>query len=136
MQTIISNKGLILSINELEGFDYLDMGHLLSEFLKTTDLEAVSLPMKAYDTVKVILKENVKLNTSGIKYIAIKNFNILFEPSLKMKVGKIIEETSRDILTILLLNRPIDKMKRYYPFPDEPGYCLDLNDLSVPIQMK
>ena len=137
MQTISSNKGLILSANELDGYNYVDMGHLLAEFLKDKDLESVSLPMIAYDAVKDILKENVSQSPTGINYIAIKNFNILFEPSLKMKVGKIIEESSRDILTILLLNQPVDqKKKRYYPFPDDPGYSLDFNDLSVTIQMK
>ena len=134
MPTIFSNKGLVLSTQEIDGYDYTDMGYLLAEFLKGEDLDSVSLPMKAYDAVLAILKEQISISAEGNKYVAIKNFNILFEPSLKINVRKIIEESSRGIITILKLNQPIDHKKTYYPFPGDNNYSLDLSDLSVPIQ--
>ncbi len=134
MPTLPSNKGLVLSTQEIDGYNYTDMGYLLAEVLKTEDLDSVSLPMKAFDAVKAILKEQTFISPEGTKYVAIKNFNILFEPSLKINVRRIVEESSKGIITILKLNQPIDHKKTYYPFPGDNNYSLDLSDFSVHIQ--
>ena len=77
-------QGLILSQKYLGDYSYVDIGRELSAALQSENTASPSFSVKAYDTLRQILDQSVKQDANGHNYIAITNFAILFEPSLRI----------------------------------------------------
>jgi len=118
--------GLILSQKYLDGYSYVNIGRALAEVLKDEDLSGVFLPMKAWDALKVILNEGT---ANGI--VAIENFSILFEPTLKINLRAFLKEAMAGRRLILKLDHPVSGDWTYYPFPEDHNYYLDLTDINA-----
>ena len=118
--------GLILSQKYLDGYSYVNIGRALAEVLKDEDLSGVFLPMKAWDALKVILNEGT---ANGI--VAIENFSILFEPTLKINLRAFLKEAMAGRRLILKLDHPVSRDWTYYPFPEDHNYYLDLTDINA-----
>lgn len=118
--------GLILSQNHLDGYSYINLGRSLAEELKDEDLSSIYLPLKAWDTIKAILNEGTK---EGV--LAIENFAILFEPTLKINLKAFLKEAMTGRSLILKLDYPVSKDWFYYPFPGDHSYYLDLSDINT-----
>lgn len=121
-------SGLVLSQSFLEGYDYVDVGRSLSEALKDEDLNSRFLPLKAWDTLKSILKDGTK---DGI--LAINNIAILFEPTLRINPSTFLKEAMTGRQLILKLEHPVAVNYRYYPFPEASEYYLDLVGINTTI---
>ena len=119
-------SGLVLSQSFLEGYDYVDVGRSLSEALKDEDLNSRFLPLKAWDTLKSILKDGTK---DGI--LAINNIAILFEPTLRINPSTFLKEAMTGRQLILKLEHPVAVNYRYYPFPEASEYYLDLAGINT-----
>ena len=118
--------GLILSQNHLDGYSYINLGRSLAEELKDEDISSIYLPIKAWDDIKVILNEGT-IDGS----LAIENFSILFEPSLKINIKAFLKEAMAGRCLILKLEHPVSKDWYYYPFPDDHSYYMDLSDINT-----
>ena len=121
--TFDRTSGLILSEKYLPGYNYVNLGQKLAEAIKEEDLGERFLPMKAWDALKSILAEETK---DGV--IAIENFNILFEPALRINVRTFILDAIRGRNLILKLEHPIAQDYTYYPFPEDQSYYLDFTE--------
>jgi hypothetical protein len=124
--TFDRTSGLILSEKYLPGYNYVNLGQKLAEAIKEEDLGGRFLPMKAWDALKSILAEETK---DGV--IAIENFNILFEPALRINVRTFILDAIRGRNLILKLEHPIAQDYTYYPFPEDQSYYLDFTEIPL-----
>ena len=123
-------QGLILSQKHLGDYSYVDIGRELSAALLNEDTSSPSFPVKAYDTLRQMLDQAVKQDAYGHNYIAITNFAILFEPSLRINLRAIIEDYSKRYKFILHIENPVEDGMTYYPFPEDKTYKLDLIGIS------
>ncbi|MBR0533057.1 MAG: hypothetical protein IJK19_00005 [Bacteroidales bacterium] len=120
-----SQSGLILSENYLPEFTYVNLGELLAKALKDEDLSGRFLPMKAWDALKSIMADNTIDGT-----LAVSNFNILFEPALKINLNAFLKEAMTGRQLILKLEHPVAGDWHYYPFPEDHTYYLDLTGIN------
>ena len=116
-------QGLILSEKYLPGFTYVNLGEALAKALKDEDLSSRFLPMKAWDALKSIMAENTIDGT-----LAIENFNILFEPALKINLNAFLKEAMTGRQLILKLEHPVAGDWHYYPFPEDHTYYLHVRE--------
>lgn len=123
-------QGLILSQKYLGDYSYVDIGRELSAALQNEDTSSPSFPVKAYDTLRQLLDQAVKQDAYGHNYIAITNFAILFEPSLKINLRAIVEDYSKRYNFILHIENPVEDGMSYFPFPGDKTYKLDLTGIS------
>ena len=86
--------------------------------------------IKAYDSLKEILNENIHTDQQGRRYLALENFAILFEPALKINLRSLIEDYAKRILLILRIDHLPESSDAYYPFPEDKFFRLDLTDLN------
>ena len=118
-------QGLILSEKYLPDFTYVNLGEALAQAIKDEDLSGRFLPMKAWDALKSILKDGTHSGT-----IAVSNFNILFEPALKINLNAFLKEAMTGRQLILKLEHPVAGDWHYYPFPEDHTYYLDLTGIN------
>ena len=116
---------VILSQKYLEGCAYVNIGQSLSEALKDEDLASRFISMKSWDYLKRILHEGTKDDI-----LAIENFDILFEPALKINPGAFLREAMAGRRLIIKLEYPVARDYHYYPFPADHTYYLDLTGIS------
>ena len=102
----------------------------MSAALLNEDTSSPSFPVKAYDSLRQMLDQAVKQDAYGHNYIAISNFAILFEPSLRINLRAIVEDYSRRYIFILNIAHPVEDGMTYYPFPEDKTYKLDLIGIS------
>ncbi len=121
-------QGLILSEKYLPDFTYVNLGEALAGAIKDEDLNSKFLPMKAWDVLKSILKDGTN---DGV--LAIENFAILFEPSLKINLSAFLKEAMTGRQLILKLEHPVAGDWHYYPFPEDHAYYLDLTGINTTI---
>ncbi len=119
---------LILSQDYLLGYNYVNLGSTLAEAIKSEDLSSRFLPMKTWDVLKSIMAENTKDDT-----LAIENFTILFEPTLKINLSAFLKEAMTGRQLILKLEHPVAGDWHYYPFPEDHTYYLDLTGINTTI---
>lgn len=119
-------QGLILSEKYLPDFTYVNLGEALAGAIKDEDLSGRFLPMKAWDALKSILKDGTH---SGA--FAVSNFNILFEPALKINLNAFLKEAMTGRQLILKLEHPVAGDWHYYPFPKDKQYALDLTGINT-----
>lgn len=123
-------SGLILTRKCQDGYTYLNIGRELSSALQSENTASPFISVKAYDTLRQILDQAVKQDRYGHNYIAITNFAILFEPSLRINLRSIVEDYSRRFIFILQIENEVVDNMIYYPFPGDQTYKLDLIDIS------
>ncbi len=121
----ITSAGLVLSEKYISGITYVNLGELLAKALKDEDLNGKFLPLKAWDALKSIMAENTIDGT-----LAIENFNILFEPALKINLSAFLKEAMAGRNLILKLERKVAGDFCYYPFPEDQSYYLDLTGVD------
>ena len=121
--------GLFLTRAFMEGHTYLNIGRELSAALQNETPDSPSFSIKAYDTLRRILTESVKTDADGTPYIAITNYAILFEPTLKINLRAVVQDFSKRYLLILHLDSPLVDSMTYYPFPEDKNYRLDLTEI-------
>ena len=112
---------LNISENYLPEYNYINLGAALADAIKDEDLTSRSLPMRAWDAIKSILNEGTQ---DGV--LALDNFTIIFEPALKINTKAFLKEAMSGRSLILKLNHKITEDWRYYPFPDDDRFFLDL----------
>lgn len=123
-------SGLILTRKCQDGYTYLNIGRELSTALQSENTVSPFLSVKAYDTLRQILDQAIKQDCYGHNYIAITNFAILFEPSLRINMRTIVEDYSRRFIFILHIENAVVDNMTYYPFPGDQTYKLDLIGIS------
>ena len=112
-------SGLILTRKCQDGYTYLNIGRELSSALQSENTASPFISVKAYDTLRQILDQAVKQDRYGHNYIAITNFAILFEPSLRINLRSIVEDYSRRFIFILQIENEVVDNMIYYPFPGD-----------------
>lgn len=122
--------GLIVTSKCQDGYTYLNIGRELSAALQNEDTSSPSFPVKAYDTLRQMLNQAVKQDAYGHNYIAITNFAILFEPSLRINLRAIVEDYSKRYNFILHVENPLEDSVTYFPFPGDKTYKLDFTGIS------
>jgi hypothetical protein len=120
---------IILSEKYLEGYSYLNLGKEFSQHISNEDLNSSRfLPVIAWDILKHLLNENTNDGA-----IAITNFNILFEPALKINLNAFLKEAMTGRQLILKLEHPVAGDWHYYPFLEDHAYYLDLTGINTTI---
>ena len=122
----MARSGLTLSEKYLPGHEYVNLGAALADFLKDEDLTSRYLPMKAWDGLKGIMNEGT---VDGV--LALENISILFEPSLKINISSFLKEAMAGRGVILKLEHKVSEDYRYYPFPGDHSYYLDLTGIDT-----
>lgn len=114
----------------IEGLESVDVGRVLSEWLKEQDLDSKFLQMEVNDQLDDILSEEYERDDIG-DYLVLKNIGILFEPSLQVNARALLERHSDRKLIIVLSDGSIDKdHSRYYFLSPSDNYSIDLSGLS------
>ena len=121
-------QGLVLSEKYIPGITYVNLGEALAQAIKDEDLSGRFLPMKAWDALKTILREHTQNGT-----IAIENFNILFEPALKISLFAFLKEAMAGRNLIFKLEHKMVGDFHYYPFLEDRSYYLDLTGIDCTI---
>ena len=122
----MTRSGLTLSEKYLPGYKYVNLGEALAYFLKDEDLTSRFLPMKAWDSLKCIMN---KETADGV--LALENLAILFEPALKINISAFLKEAMTGRVVILKLEHKVSEDYRYYPFPGDHSYYLDLTGIDT-----
>lgn len=122
----MTRSGLTLSEKYLPGYKYVNLGAKLADTLKDEDLGSRFLPMKAWDGLKGIMNEGT---VDGV--LALENISILFEPSLKINISAFLKEAMSGRGVILKLEHKVSEDYRYYPFPGDQSYYLDLTGIDT-----
>lgn len=125
LMTFDKAQGLILSEKYLLDFTYVNLGEALAWAIKDEDLSGSFLPMKAWDALKTILREHTQNGT-----LAIENFNILFEPALKINLSAFLKEAMTGRQLILKIEHPVAGDWHYYPFLEDHTCYLDLAGIN------
>ena len=121
----MTRSGLTLSETYLPGYKYVNLGTSLANSLKDEDLSSRFLPMKAWDCIKCIMNEGT---VDGI--LALENLAILFEPALRINISAFLKEALTGRGVILKLEHKVSEDYRYYPFPGNQSYYLDLTGID------
>lgn len=124
--TFDRSTSLVLSEKLLPGYTYVNLGTALAEAIKDEDLSSRFLPVKAWDALKSIMAENTIDGT-----LSIENFNILFEPTLKINLNAFLKEAMTGRQLILKLEHPVAGDWHYYLFPNDKQYALDLTGINT-----
>lgn len=122
----MTRSGLTLSEKYLPGYKYVNLGEALAVSLKDEDLTSRFLPMKAWDNLKRIMNEG-----TGEGILALENIALLFEPSLKINISAFLKEAMTGREVILKLEHKVSCDYRYYPFPSDQSYYLDLTGIDT-----
>ena len=78
-----SRNKLIISIEEITGIHYLNIGEVLSEFLNSRNVDTWH-PIKIKDELHKILSESIVQNSEFGEVLSIKNVGILLERELQI----------------------------------------------------
>lgn len=114
----------------IDGLESVDVGRVLSEWLKDQDLSSQFLQMEVNDRLDDMLSEEYEHEDIG-DYLVLENIGILFEPSLQVNTRALLERHSDRKLIIVLSNGTIVKDKnRYYFLSPSDNYSIDLSGLS------
>lgn len=122
----MTNSGLTLSEKYLPEYKYVNLGATLAAFLKDEDLSSRFLPMKAWDYLKFIMNEGT---VNGA--LALENLTILFEPALRISMSAFLKEAMTGRGVILKIEHKVSEDYRYYPFPDDKSFFLDLTGIDT-----
>ena len=124
------HQGLVLSKSDLGDYSCVNLGKELAAILQGENPASAAVPIKAYDSLKEILNENIHTDQQGRRYLALENFAILFEPALKINLRSLVEDYAKRILLILRIDHLPESSDAYYPFPEDKFFRLDLTDLN------
>jgi hypothetical protein len=121
---------LVFIRKPIEGLETVDVGRLLSEWLRQQDLNSQFLQMEVNDQLDEILSQEYKRDDIG-DYLVITNIGILFEPALQINTRALLERHSDRKLIIVLSDGVVDKEGRnYYFLLPSDNYSIDLSGLS------
>ena len=87
---------LIVSLNKIDTFHYVDVGKELSFRLKSTSIDDRRFSIKAKETLNNMLMKHYTNNEIIGDYLAITNLGILLEPGLKLNFLEFIQSTSQN----------------------------------------
>ena len=114
----------------IDGLESVDVGRVLSEWLKDQDLSSQFLQMEVNDQLDDILSEEYEHEDIG-DYLVLENIGILFEPSLQVNTRALLERHSDRKLIIVLSDGVVDKEGcKYYFLSPNDSFSIDLNGLS------
>ncbi len=114
----------------IEGLETVDVGCLLSEWLRQQDLTSQFLQMEVNNELDEILSQEYERDDIG-DYLVITNIGILFEPALQVNTRALLEHHSDRKLIIVLSEGVVDKEGcKYYFLSPSDSYSIDLNGLS------
>lgn len=108
----------------------MNLGKELAAILQGENPASPAFPIKAYDSLKEILNDNIHTDQQGRQYLALENFAILFEPAIKINLRSLIEDYSKRIRLILRIDHLPESSDAYYPFPEDKSFRLDLTNLN------
>lgn len=121
---------LVFIRKPIEGLETVDVGRLLSEWLRQQDLSSQFLQMEVNDQLDEILSQEYERDDIG-DYLVITNIGILFEPALQVNTRALLERHSDRKLIIVLSEGVVDKEGcKYYFLSPSDSYSIDLSGLS------
>jgi len=120
--------GLVFLSERPDDLNALNLGHELAAELAQIDLHNSSLPMIANDIVCNMLNHSISNSVEGIKYVAIENSAILFEPQLSLNIEALFKSYSRATVLIIVTKATVAE-KCYYPFEGCQDIKVDLTDI-------
>ena len=121
---------LVFIRKPIEGLETVDVGRLLSEWLRQQDLNSHFLQMEVNDQLDEILSQEYERDDIG-DYLVITNIGILFEPTLQVNTRALLERHSDRKLIIVLSDGVVDKEGcKYYFLSPSDSYSIDLSGLS------
>jgi hypothetical protein len=121
---------LVFIRKSIEGLEIVDVGRLLSEWLRHQDLSSQFLQMEVNDQLDEILSQEYERDDIG-DYLVITNIGILFEPALQVNTRALLERHSDRKLIIVLSEGVVDKEGcKYYFLSPSDSYSIDLSGLS------
>lgn len=121
---------LVFIRKPIEGLETVDVGRLLSKWLRQQDLSSQFLQMEVNDELDEILSQEYERDDIG-DYLVITNIGILFEPALQVNTRALLERHSDRKLIIVLSDGVVDKEGcKYYFLSPCDNFSIDLNGLS------
>lgn len=117
---------LIFCANEIPGYNYIDLGYMLSVSICNRNL---NIPIAAYDSLIKIVEANISVDSRYGKYIAISNIGILFEPQLEFNIRHILDSLSRNNILIICTEGEVDNSDMYF-LSKIKGENIDISGLS------
>jgi len=120
-------QNLIISPEERDGFDYIDVGTLLAMAIKDS-LNDGNLPAIAETSLNAIISNNIRQDSSIGKYVALKNIGILFEPQLHLNLASIFEQQSKN-QTLIICAKGTIREKRFH-FEEDESCAINLSGLT------
>ena len=123
-----SRNKLIISIEEITGIHYLNIGEVLSEFLNSRNVDTWH-PIKIKDELHKILSESIVQNSEFGEVLSIKNVGILLERELQIDFLHFLEQYSLQTPLFLFWNGDFDENTLYFLSKDK-GKKISIKNLS------
>lgn len=113
----------------IEDVHYIDIGKELSARI-CDKLDSRSLPMICDDALNEIMDCGTSKDEAIGSYIAIRNFGILFEPSLLINVHDKFEQCAREQVLIVNLEGTITQKTFFLGQEQNSRYSIPLTDIT------
>lgn len=120
---------LLFVQGEIDNISYMDIGKELSQRI-SDKLDRRNLPMITDDALNAIIEKGTVADDTIGSYVAIRNWGILFEPSLMINVHDKFEQCSREQVLIVNLEGVIDNNKLYLGHEPNTQCSITLRDIS------
>ena len=120
---------LIFTLDYISGCRFCNLGVEVSKRLKSVDIGSSTLPFVVEDLLAEIVEEYTFVHSEGWKYLAIENFDILFEPALGINIDAFIKRVNRGLCLIIKTDHPA-RDDSYFPFIGDESHRIDLNGIS------
>ena len=123
-----SRNKLIISLDEIPGIHYLNIGEVLSELLNSRNIASWH-PLKIKDDLHKILAESIEQNSEFGEILSIKNVGILLEGELQIDFTHFLEQYSLQTPLFLIWNGETDDNTLYF-LSKEKGKKIPIKNLS------
>ena len=123
-----SRNKLIISVDEIPGIYYLNIGEVLSELLNSGNV-VLWHPLKIKDDLHKILAESIEQNSEFGEILSIKNVGILLEGELQIDFQHFLEQYSLQTPLFLVWNGETDDNTLYF-LSKEKGKKISIKNLS------
>jgi len=122
-----ARHNVILSPHEIDGVHYVDVGRELSSALQGK-AHNPNLPSFAENAINKIISGNIQTD-SDVRYVAIKNIGILFEPQLALNLSMFFRSNSQNQTLIVCAEGTINNNQ--FAFCGNEDFTVDLSDLNI-----
>lgn len=119
--------GIVFAKNDIPGIEFCNLGKELSLRMQDFFANKNMLPCMVEEFLSEIITDFTFTNADGLKYLALDNIAILFEPDFGVNMDSFIDKASKGVCLFIKSDHKAEN-NAYFPFPDNKNYYIDLTN--------